>query len=75
MELINVTELARYIRLSKSSVYKLVMNKKIPHLKVTGTLLFDRAEIDTWLKSHRAFTVEDARNNSANILRPRNRSG
>lgn len=52
MKFLNTEEAARYLRRSKSSLYKLVMNKQIPHIKATGSLLFNQEEIDHWLKEY-----------------------
>ena len=49
MILFNIKELEKYIKLSKSSIYKMVMRREIPFIKATGTLLFNQDEIDQWL--------------------------
>lgn len=52
MKYLKVDELSTYIKLSKSSIYKKVMKREIPFIKVTGVLLFNTDEIDLWLKNH-----------------------
>lgn len=74
MEYLNVGEVANYLRRSKSSIYKLVMNKQIPHYKTTGTLLFSKPEIDDWVISHKVCTQDEWQRNGTSVLKPRNRS-
>ena len=51
-EFLTVDELAIYIGLKKSYIYKLVMANKIPFSKPNGKMLFfDRKKIDDWLFS------------------------
>lgn len=50
-DLIEVPELAKYIRFAEGSIRQMVFKKKIPHFKVNGKVLFDRQEIDNWIKS------------------------
>lgn len=49
---INVDELSHLLKLSKSHIYTLTSQQKIPHIKMLGKkLLFDKNEIQSWLKS------------------------
>ena len=72
MKLMSAVELARYLRLSKSSIYKKVMKREIPFIKATGSLLFNQEEIDLWLNQHARNTAgpEQLFNN---ILKPINK--
>lgn len=70
MKLMNAGELARYLRLSKSSIYKKVMRREIPFIKATGTLLFNQDEIDQWLQQHTRVTA-DSNQFLSNILKPK----
>ena len=65
---LKIEELCEYIKLSKSSVYKLTMENKIPFIK-TGRLLFKKEAIDQWLEQHAQPTVMELKNNSVNILK------
>lgn len=47
---LNVTDLCKYIYKSKSYVYKKVERNEIPFYKVGNTLLFERFEIDQWVR-------------------------
>jgi putative molybdopterin biosynthesis protein len=45
-------EVADLIRLKERKVYDLVATGAIPHVRVTGKLLFPRALVDAWLARH-----------------------
>lgn len=51
--LINIDELADYLRLKKQTIYNWLHEGKISGIKVGGVWRFDRKEIDGWLKSKR----------------------
>jgi len=51
-EYMNVTELSKLLKMSISHIYSLTSTKKIPHIKLLGKkILFDKSEINNWLKS------------------------
>lgn len=54
--LINVDELASYLRLKKQTIYNWLNQGKISGIKMGGVWRFDRREIDNWLKSKRRLT-------------------
>ena len=56
--------------LSKSHIYKLVMNKKIPYWKSDGGKLtyFDKQEIEAWLLQHRMKTTDEIETEAANYV-------
>jgi len=66
---LNVDELASYLRLSKSTIYKKVMNREIPFIKATGSLLFSRTSIDNWLESYSQPTVATEENHIHEFLK------
>jgi len=51
--LINIEELADYLRLQKQTIYNWLNQGKISGIKVGGVWRFDRKDIDEWLKSKR----------------------
>jgi len=51
--LIDVDELANYLRLKKQTIYNWLHEGKISGIKVGGVWRFDRKEVDTWLRSRR----------------------
>ncbi|MBM3244223.1 MAG: helix-turn-helix domain-containing protein [Candidatus Omnitrophica bacterium] len=52
-KLIDVDELADYLRLKKQTIYNWLHQGKISGIKVGGVWRFDRREIDAWLRSRR----------------------
>lgn len=52
-KLIDIDELADYLKLKKQTIYNWLNQKKISGMKVGGVWRFDRREIDAWLKSRR----------------------
>lgn len=47
--------------ISKSTLYRLTCERKIPHYKPNSKLLFfDRVEIETWMKRNRVNTKQEA---------------
>ncbi len=51
-EIMNVSELAEYIGVSKSKIYKLIRDKKIPASKIGRQYKFSKQVIDSWLKEN-----------------------
>ena len=47
--LIDIDELADYLKLKKQTIYNWLNQKKISGIKVGGVWRFDRKDIDTWL--------------------------
>lgn len=48
-EILTIDELALYLKLSKSTVYKLAQERKIPGQKVGRHWRFSRRAIDRWM--------------------------
>lgn len=59
-EVLTSEEVAKYMGISKSYLYKLTMNRQIPHYKPTGKLCyFNRHELEEWLQRNRVSIVEE----------------
>jgi excisionase family DNA binding protein len=58
--LMDIEELADYLRLKKQTIYNWLHQAKISGIKVGGVWRFDRRDIDSWLKSRRRLS-KDAR--------------
>lgn len=59
-EVLTTDEAARYLGVSKSYLYKLTMQQKIPHYKPMGKMCyFNRQELEEWLQSNRVATVAE----------------
>ena len=51
--LIDIDELANYLKLKKQTIYNWLNQRKISGIKVGGVWRFDRKDIDNWLRSRR----------------------
>jgi len=51
--LMNIDELADYLRLKRQTIYNWLHQNKISGIKLGGVWRFDKREIDIWLKSKR----------------------
>jgi len=49
--LMNIDELARYLRLEKQTIYNWLHMRKISGIKVGGVWRFDKQDVDKWLRS------------------------
>jgi excisionase family DNA binding protein len=58
---LTIGDLAAYLKKPKSSLYKLVLAKKLRGYKVGKSWRFDREEVDRWVKSQKAMTPKGAR--------------
>ncbi len=56
--LMNIDELADYLRLKKQTIYNWLHQRKISGIKIGGVWRFDRREVDVWLKSKRRLSKE-----------------
>ncbi len=51
--LLDIDDLASYLKLRKQTIYNWLHQRKITGIKVGGVWRFDRREIESWLKSRR----------------------
>ncbi|MDP8212188.1 MAG: helix-turn-helix domain-containing protein [Candidatus Zapsychrus exili] len=49
--LLDVDDLAKYLKLQKQTIYNWLNQRKISGIKIGGVWRFDKREIDKWLKS------------------------
>ena len=49
--LLDVDDLAKYLKLEKQTIYNWLNQGKLSGIKLGGVWRFDRADIDKWLKS------------------------
>lgn len=49
-EVMTIKEVSAYLRLGRSTVYKLVNEGKVPGRKVGGTWRFSKRRLDEWLQ-------------------------
>lgn len=59
-EVLTMEEVAQYMGVSKSYLYKLTMKQEIPYYKPTGKICyFNRKEIEDWLQSNKISTATE----------------
>jgi excisionase family DNA binding protein len=59
-EVLTADEAARYMGVSKSYLYKLTMQGKVPFSKPLGKMCyFNRLELEAWLMSNRQSTIDE----------------
>ena len=56
--LIDIDELADYLKLQKQTIYNWLHQGKISGIKVGGVWRFDRREVDAWLRTKRRAAKE-----------------
>lgn len=56
---IGVDEAAAFVRLKKSTIYKLVSTRKIPFNKTGKRLYFRPSELRAWIESGRNLTLDE----------------
>jgi excisionase family DNA binding protein len=49
--LIDIDDLANYLKLRKQTIYNWLHQRKISGIKVGGVWRFDRREVDAWLNT------------------------
>ncbi|MBP6943876.1 MAG: helix-turn-helix domain-containing protein [Candidatus Omnitrophica bacterium] len=49
---ITMEEVVNYLSLSEGSIRKLIQEQSFPHVKVLRKYLFNKQDIDAWLKMH-----------------------
>ena len=65
-EVLTSEEAALYMGISRSYLYKLTMNRVIPHFKPMGKMCyFNRNELETWLQSNRVATATELSDQAA----------
>ena len=59
-EVLSASEAATYMNVSLSHLYKLTAERKVPHFKPMGKMVyFNRLELEKWLQTQRVATNEE----------------
>ncbi|MBF0215632.1 MAG: helix-turn-helix domain-containing protein [Candidatus Omnitrophica bacterium] len=56
-EVMNVDELAIYLKMKKPTIYKHVEQERLPHFRVGGSLRFRKNTIDKWIEEQEKCSV------------------
>jgi excisionase family DNA binding protein len=67
-ELQNLEQLASYLKVSKSAIYKLTSTKEIPHYKNGHKLYFKKSDIDEWIFSKKIKIQDDLKKEAMEYL-------
>ena len=59
MKLVGVKEISELLGIKLSTIYQWAELRQIPHIKLNGSLRFDPADIEKWVKSCKKETVTD----------------
>jgi excisionase family DNA binding protein len=66
---LTLVEAAKFLDLSRSHLYKLTSERKIPHFKPNGKkIYFDQSELVQWLKRKPTRTLEETEENAASYI-------
>ncbi|MFQ5834579.1 MAG: helix-turn-helix domain-containing protein [bacterium] len=49
-ELLTIQELSKILKISPKTIYRLVHEDSIPHLKIGGSIRFNQRQIEVWLQ-------------------------
>ena len=63
---LTLDELAEYLKLSRTKLYRMAQKGEIPASKVGSQWRFDREEIDAWMKKQRRGSTTSQRNEKDN---------
>lgn len=69
MKYLTLNELAEYIKMSKSTIYKWCSKGLIPYIKTGKNLLFKKEVIDLWLDQFNVPTKEQVGQNIFKLLK------
>jgi excisionase family DNA binding protein len=72
-EVLNVSEAAVYMDLSKPTLYKLTSEHKITFYKPSGKVYFKRADCDRFMLSNKQTSTQELESNAAHFLTTRER--
>ena len=56
---LDVCRAARFLGVSKVTIYRYVAARQIPHLRIGRRLLFDPDELESWRAAHRVPTIAE----------------
>lgn len=68
-KVLTFNETANYMGISKSCLYKMTMNRTIPHYKPNGKMIyFEREEVEAYLLSVKVKTSDEIKQEARTIL-------
>lgn len=67
-DVFDIKEATSYLKLSKATLYRMTMDREIPHYKIGRRLYFRREELDAWINKGRVKTREELNAEADGIL-------
>jgi len=67
-DVFGVLEVASYLKMGKSAIYKLTMDRQLPHYKMGKILYFRKEEIDNWINKGKVKTQQEIREEADSYL-------
>jgi len=67
-DLLNIQEVAEMLNLAVPSIYGLVHRRQIPYIKRGKKLIFEKSQVEEWLKNGRQKTIYDTDKQAENYL-------
>ena len=61
MQLLDIKEASKLVRLQPSTIYKMVCARKIPFTKLGGKLLFSVEKIERWVEQNTTNSINQKR--------------
>lgn len=71
-DLLNIQEVAEMLNLAIPSIYGLVHRRQIPYIKRGKKLIFEKSQVEEWLKNGRQKTVYDTDKQAETYLYKKN---
>jgi len=72
-DVFGVLEVASYLKMGKSAIYKLTMDRQLPHYKMGKILYFRKEEIDNWINKGKVKTQQEINEEADSYLLKRGR--
>jgi len=61
-EIMTLEETAKYLKIGKSTLYKMARERKIPGVKIANQWRFKKSDIDKWIEQQRKTTLKEQNN-------------
>ena len=59
MEVLNIKELSKYLKISSSTIRRLIQKREIPYYKISSQYFFNKDSINEWVKSKIEPSIEE----------------
>lgn len=58
MEILNVKETANYLKVSVSTIRRLILKKEIPFFRISNQIFFNKVFLNDWIKEQIQLNIE-----------------